>query len=80
MSLGVIPIFWFEFLGDFWRKIANRGKREKLGTDPFAAAKGGLAVVRLRAKKATPRVRCSEALLRRGKGTVHRGKNFRILF
>ena len=31
MSLGVILIFWFEFLGDFWRKIANRGKQEKLG-------------------------------------------------
>ena len=77
MSLGVIPIFWFEFLDDFWRKITNRGKQEKLGTGPFAAAntfaaaKGGLAAARLRAKKATPRVHCSEALLCRDKDTVH---------
>ena len=43
MSLGVIPIFWFENLGDFWRKITNKRKQEKLGTGPFAVAKGGLA-------------------------------------
>ena len=23
MSLGMIPIFWLEFLGDFWRKSQN---------------------------------------------------------
>ena len=43
MSLGVISIFWFEILGDFWRKITNKGKHEKLGTGPLAVAKGGLA-------------------------------------
>ena len=62
-------------------------KEEKLGKNrAFAAAKGTFAVVKSfaaaksRAKMATPRVRCSVAVLRRGEGTVHRGKNFRILF
>ena len=86
MSLRVIPIFWFEFLGDFWRKIGNRGKQEKLGTSPFAAtttfvaAKGGLAAERPRAKKATPQVCCSEALLRRSEDTVHNGPKFLFCF
>ena len=80
MSLGVIPIFWFEFLGDFWRKIANRGKQEKLGTGPFAVAKGGLAMVRPRAKKASPRVHYNEALLRHGENTFHSGPKFLFCF
>ena len=80
MSLGVIPIFLFEVLGDFWRKIANRGKQEKLGTSPFVVAKGGLAMARPRAKKATPRVHCNEALLRRGEDTVHSGPKFLFCF
>ena len=40
MSLGVIPIFWFEFLGAFWRKIANRGKHEKIGHKPLRHGEG----------------------------------------
>ena len=52
-------------------------------------SKGCLAAARPRAKKATPRVRCSVAVLRRSealhrfsteKGTVNKGKIFRILF
>ena len=49
-------------------------------------SEGCLATAKSRAKMATPRVCCSIAVLRRsealhrGEGTVHRGKNFRILF
>ena len=28
MSLGVILIFWFEFLSDFWRKLQKGAKRK----------------------------------------------------
>ena len=46
MSLGVIPIFWLEFLG-FWRKNTKRRNKEKLAfTGPFAAAKGTLAAAK----------------------------------
>ena len=45
MSLGVIPIFWFEFLSDFWRKLKKGAKKENCAnrafatTNCFAAAK-----------------------------------------
>ena len=28
MSLGVIPIFWFALLSDFWRKLQKGAKRK----------------------------------------------------
>ena len=53
-------------------KYCKKERTRKLGImGPFAAAKGGLAAARSRAKKATPRVHCSEALLHRGDDTVH---------
>ena len=39
MSLKVIPIFWFEFLSDFWRKSQNGAKKENCANQDFAAAK-----------------------------------------
>ena len=43
MSLGVIPMFWLEFLR-ILVKITKRKEREKLGiTGPFVVAKGTLA-------------------------------------
>ena len=46
---------------------------------PFAAAKGYFAAAKQNGQNGHPQVRCSEAL-RRGEGTIHRGKKFRILF
>ena len=75
MPLGEFSIICFEFLRIFLRKIAKKKENGNLGkTCPFAAAKGCLAAARPRAKKATPRVRCSIAVLRRDEDTVHRGK------
>ena len=36
MSLGVIPIFWFKFLSDFWRnrKKEQRRKTVQIGPSP----------------------------------------------
>ena len=74
---------------DFWKKIAKMQEEEKTGHGPLRRGEGGevlrrskgcLAPARPRAKKATPRVHCSVAVLRRWEGTVHRGKNIRILF
>ena len=40
MSLGVIPIFWFEFLSDFWRKSQNEGKRKSGQNEPLCRREG----------------------------------------
>ena len=81
MSLGVIPIFWFEFLSYFLRKSQKGAKRktgQKMG--PFAAVKGYLVAARPKGQKRPPQVRQGVALLRRGEVTVHRGKIFGFLF
>ena len=39
MSLGVIPIFWFEFLSDFWKKSQKGAKKENCANQAFVAAK-----------------------------------------
>ena len=46
MFLGVIPIFWFEFLSDFWRKSQKEAKKENCANRTFAVAKGTFAVAK----------------------------------
>ena len=46
MYLGVIPIFWFEFLSDFWRKSQKGAKKENWANRAFAAAKGTFAAAK----------------------------------
>ena len=85
----------FEILNDFWRKIAKRGKlgiwakqasllqcrnpRCSVGTH---AAMVWVASPRRgwRVKKATPRVCCSVAVLRRGVDIGHSEHIFKFLF
>ena len=42
----------------------------------FAATKGYLATTKQNGQNGHPRVRCSKAVLRRGKDTVQKGQNF----
>ena len=44
MSLGVIPIFWFEFLSDFWRKSQKGAKKENYANRALTAVKCFAAV------------------------------------
>ena len=39
MSLGVIPIFWFEFLNDFLRKSQKGAKKENRANQASVATK-----------------------------------------
>ena len=84
MSLGVIPRF-LVLLSDFWRESQKRAKKENWTNQAFAAAKCFTAE-RPKAKLGPPQLRCSVAVLRRIEAlrhdevTVHRGKNFWILF
>ena len=61
-------------------------RRKNNANRAFAAAKGTFAVVncfaaeRPRAKNGHPRVRFSEAMLRRGEDTVHSGLKFYFVF
>ena len=56
MSLGVILIFWFEFLSDFWRKSQKGVKKENWANRDFAAAKGTFVAAKCftAAKAASP--------------------------
>ena len=85
MPLGDFSLICFEFLGDIWRKSQKGAKKGKTGQNKNRATSP-------RSKKATPRVRCSVAVLhsnealrrsvvvlRSGKVTVHTSQNF-ILF
>ena len=57
MFLGVIPIFWFEFLSEFWRKSQKGAKKENCANRTFAVAKGTFAAAKCFAaeKAASPR-------------------------
>ena len=44
MSLGVIPIFWFEFLSDFLEKIAKRSKMGNWVKSGLRRSKGHLCL------------------------------------
>ena len=67
-------------LRNFWRKIAKMSKEGKLGKLGLRRSVGCLSAAKPRAKMATPWVRCSVAVLRhsevlrRGEGTVQKGK------
>ena len=75
-------IICFEFLGDFWRKSQKEAKKEKLGKNRATSLRrrGCFTAARPRAKMATPRVRCSIALLRRSEVTVHSEPKFLFIF
>ena len=47
---------------------------------PFVAAKGCFVVVKQNGQNGHPRVCCNEAMLRRGKGTIHTGQNILFCF
>ena len=59
----------------FLEKIAKMGKEGKLGKSGLCRSEGCLAAAKPRAKKVTPRVRCSVAVLRRGE-RLFTGANF----
>ena len=82
MSLGVIPIFWSEFLSDFWRKSQNEGKRKSRQNGPLRPSEGWPLRGEVERPNGHPQVRCNVAelrhseALRRNEGTVHKGKIF----
>ena len=86
MPLRELSMICSGFLSAFWGKSQNEQGGKTGRKSGLCRSEGCLAATRPRAKKATPWVRCSVAVLRRnealrrGEGTVHRGKNFWILF